>query len=152
MRKHTVLTVFVLAFSLIIGIQLVTTQVRANVIEADVDIHPDALLLKDDDYGKWITAIIRLPEGYQVNNIDVSSVILRVTEEENVSWSWYNIQGKKLMVKFDRATVKNILRWHMIPHMFPQVKEEVQLEVWGKLYDDNVFRGIDKIRVFFSQS
>ena len=151
MRRHAVLAALALTFSLVIGIQLVTTQVRANSIKADVDIHPDALLLKDDDYGKWITAIIRLPEGSDVNNIDVSSVILKVTEEENVSWSWYNIQGKKLMVKFDRATVKSILRWHMIPHMFPQVKEEVPLEVWGKLYDGNVFGGSDKIRVFFTQ-
>ena len=119
-------------------------------------IQPDALLLKDDDYGKWITAIIRLPKEYDVNDIDVSSVNFTVMEiGEDVLWSTYKIQGDILMVRFDRATVT---RWlselPMIQHMSPspQFKQDLTFKVTGNLNDGNSFEGSDKIRVFFTQS
>jgi len=135
-----------------VGIQLVITQVGANVIPADVNISPDSLLLKDDGYGKWITAIIRLPKGYDVNDINVTSVAFEMVEiGENVSWSRHKIQGKILMVKLDRATVVcAILRSPMIVHMSPHVKSEVTFRVTGNLNDGNPFEGSDKIRVFFT--
>ena len=150
MRKHVVLIVLALAFSLTILTQFVTTQVSANGIKADVDIDPDSLLLKEEGYGKWITAYIGLPEGYDVNNINVSSVTLEVMGG-HVSVSMHDIQENKLMVKFDRTMVINWL-WSMIEHMSPHVKEEVTLEVTGKLDDGLTFRGSDTIRVFFTES
>lgn len=152
MRKHTALKALTLVFSLIIWIQLVITQVGANVIPADVNINPDSLLLKDDGYGKWITAIIRLPKGYDVNDIDVSSVTFEVVEiGKDVSWSTYKIQGNILMVKFDRATVIRLLyESPMIVPMSPHVKSEVTFKVTGNLNDGNPFEGSAKIRVFFT--
>jgi len=153
MHKHTVLTALALTFSLIIGSQLVTTQVRANGIQANVDISPNSLLLKKGGCGKWITAIIRLPKGYDVNDINVSSVTFEVVEiGEEVSWSTYKIQGNILMVRFDRATViYAILGSPMIVHMSPRVKSEVTFKVTGNLNGGNPFEGSDKIRVFFTQ-
>jgi hypothetical protein len=152
MRKHTVLKLLTLVFSLIVGIQLVITQVEANVIPADVSINPDSLLLKDDGCGKWITAIIKLPKGYDVKDINVTSVTFEVVEiGEDVLWSMYKIQGNVLMVKFDRAMVIGaILRSPMILHMSPHVKSEVTFKVAGNLNDDNHFEGSDRIRVFFT--
>ena len=152
MRKHTVLKVLTLVFSLMVGIQLVITQAGANVVPADVSISPDSLLLKDDGYGKWITAIIRLPKGYDVNDINVTSVTFEVVEiGEDLLWSMYKIQGNILMVKFDRATVIcAILRSPMIVHMSPHVKSEVTFKVTGNLNDDDPFEGSTKIRVFFT--
>jgi len=155
MRKHTVLMALVLAFSVMILPQLVTTQVRANGIKADVDIDPDSLLLKEEGYGNWITVHIGLPEGYDVNNINMSTVTLWVLGSPvGVAMKgdklMYDLQGNKLMVKFDRAMVINLL-WSMIGHMLPHVKEEATLEVTGKLYDGTAFRGSDTIRVFFTQ-
>lgn len=151
MRKHKVLMTLALAFSLIILTQLVTTQVRANTIPADVNIDPDSLLLKEEGYGKWITAYIGLPKDYNVNNIDVSSVTLEVIGIP-VWVSMYDIQGNKLMVKFDRAMVTSWL-WSMIDHMSLHVKEKgpLELEVTGELDDGTTFRGKDTIRVFFTQ-
>jgi hypothetical protein len=151
MRKHTVLMALVLAFSVMVGIQLATSDVRANGIKANVDIDPDSLLLKEEGYGKWITAYIGLPEGYNVNNIDVSSVTLWVMG--NPVWRVQSdIQGNKLMVKFDRVRVVTLL-WSMIDHMSLHIKEKgpLELEVTGKLDDGTTFRGKDTIRVFFTQ-
>jgi len=148
MRKHMVLAALVLALSLLIGIQLVTTQVRGNVIQADVNIDPDSLLLTEDGHGKWITAYIGLPENYDVNNINVSSVSLEVMGIL-VSKSKHDIQANVLMVKFDRTEVISIL-WSMVEHMSPHVKQEVTLKVTGTLVSGEPFGGSDTIRVFFT--
>jgi len=153
LRKYTVLTALALTFSLIISTQLVTTQVRANGIRADVNIDPDSLLLKEGGNGNWITAYIGLPEGYDVENINVSTVTLNVMGK-NVTVSKSDIQENKLMVKFDRVTVVSQIREQlpMMIHLTPHVKEEVTLEVTGKLTDDTTtFQGSDTIRVFFTQ-
>lgn len=147
MRKHTILTALALTFSLIIGIQLVTTQVRANVIPVCVNIDPDVLLLKNGGVGKWTTAYIELPNGYDVNNIDMSSVTLKVLGN-NVSASMCEIQGKRLMAKFDRADVIRFL-WPMIDHMSPRAKQDVTLTVTGK-YNGDVFEGSDTIKVIYT--
>lgn len=149
MRKNMVLLAFSLALSLIVVTQLATTQVRANQLVAPVNIDPDALLLKEDGNGKWITAYIEAPEGYTVQDISVSSVTLWVLEHD-VEWSTYVIQENILLVKFDRALVISWL-WSMIEHMTPHVKQDVTLEVTGNLNDGNVFRGTDTIKVFINE-
>jgi len=160
MRKHTVLMALALAFSLIILTQLVTTHVRANIITADVNIDPDSLLLmkEETDHGRWMTTYIGLPEDYNVTDIIVSSVTLWVLGRPfEVAMQgdrlMYDIQGNKLMVKFDRAMVTSWL-WSMIDHMSLQIKEKrpLELEVTGKLYDDTTFQGKDTITVFFTQT
>lgn len=148
MRKLMVLTLLVLAFSLMVWTQLVTS-VSANVIAANVNIDPDALLLKEGGIGNWITAHIGLPEGYDIGNVNVSSVTLEVMGA-HVPVSMHEIQGNTLMVKFDRAYVISLL-WPMIGHMSPHIKQEVTLEVVGTLFNGNAFRGSDIIRVFFTQ-
>jgi len=145
MRKHTVLTVFVLIFSLIIGIQVVTTQVMANSIAADVDIDPDTLNLKSK--GKWITAYIELPEGYDVNDINVTMILLNdfiPAELHPTEIGDYDTNGiLDLMVKFDRTRVISLLILHMSPH----VKQKVSLTLTGNLNDGTPFSGSDTINV-----
>jgi len=73
---------------------------------------------------------------------------------KNVTVSKSDIQENKLMVKFDRVTVVSQIREQlpMMIHLTPHVKEEVTLEVTGKLTDDTTtFQGSDTIRVFFTQ-
>ena len=92
-------------------------QVAFNLIElyggpvsATVDIDPDELNL--DAGGKWITAYIELPTGYDVNDIELSSVIL----EDGANTVEAQLKPTKvgdhdedgvldLMVTFDRAIV-----------------------------------------------
>ncbi len=108
-------------------------------IEATVDIDPDTLNLKSQ--GKWITCYIELPEGYDVHNIDVSTIMLNdqvPAEPRPCGIGDYDGDGTAdLMVKFNRSAVEGIL----------EVRDEVQIRVTGDLADGTLFQGTDTIRV-----
>ena len=82
-------------------------------VEATVDIHPGTLNL--GSRGRWITCYIELSEGYDVGEIDVSSILLNGTvsaEEAPVEVGDYDGDGiADLMVKFDREDVVDDLEW-----------------------------------------
>ncbi|MBA7706638.1 hypothetical protein ES703_115493 [subsurface metagenome] len=101
-------------------------------IPAEVDIDPDTLNLASK--GRWITCYIRLPEDYDVADIDPNSVLLE-----------YEIQAESLRVdeqqqvavaKFNRSDVQDILN-----------AGEVALTITGQLTDRTVFEATDVIRV-----
>jgi hypothetical protein len=108
-------------------------------IPATVDIDPDTLNLKSN--GKWITAYIELPEGYDVADIDVSTILLEDTisaEANPTEIGDYDEDGfADLMVKFDRSNVQEIL----------EVGDEVEITVTGELTYGTLFEGTDTIRV-----
>lgn len=64
--------------------------------------------------GKWITCYIELPEGYDVDDIDVSSMLLdeQVPEELRPSEIADNDEDgiADLMLKFDMAAIQKILQ------------------------------------------
>ncbi|MFB0560864.1 MAG: NosD domain-containing protein [Candidatus Lokiarchaeia archaeon] len=114
-----------------------TNSVEVKIyIESQIDIDPDTLNLKSK--GKWITAYITLPEGYDVNDIDVSSIILRYGDE-SLTAAWGKVQDGTLMVKFDRASLIDLLG---------DVGDntEIDLQIWGEVAG-MVFAGSDTIRV-----
>jgi hypothetical protein len=82
---------------------------------ATIDIDPDTLNLKSED--KWITCYIELPNGYDVNNINIKSIKLTVAgkdflidSEGPIAIGDYDSDGiPDLMVKFDRASIKDWL-------------------------------------------
>lgn len=80
-------------------------------IEAKVNITPKILNIKSK--GKWVTIYIELPEGYNVDDIDISSLLLNgvmPAEWHPTAIGDYDNDGiKDLMVKFDREAVKSIL-------------------------------------------
>ncbi|RCV65879.1 component of the Tol biopolymer transport system [Methanophagales archaeon] len=108
-------------------------------IPATIDIDQDTLNLKST--GKWITCYIELPEGYDVADIDISTILLEDTisaEANPTEIGDYDDDGiADLMVKFDRSAVQEIL----------EVGEEVQIEVTGELTDGTLFEGTDTIWV-----
>jgi len=148
MRRHIVLPALAFMICLMSWIHFATTQAQQDGVQAYVNIDPDSLLLKEDDYGKWITAYIELPAGYEVNDINVSSVTLHVLGG-TVSVSKSDVQGNVLMAKFDRGLVIGLL-WPLTAHMSPRVKLEVTLKVTGNLNDNTAFSGSDTINVFFT--
>lgn len=101
---------------------------------ATININPDTLNLKSK--GRWITCIIELPEGYSVEDIDVSTIRLLV-DNDNVAADPRptGIGGRKLMVKFSRSAVQAIVDIG-----------EVELTVTG-LVNNVSFEGSDTIRV-----
>jgi hypothetical protein len=154
MGRHKVLTALVFLLSLILWVQLITAQVKANAIEADVKIVPEALLLKKDGYGKWMTAYVSFKEkDYHVKDIDMSSVVIEITDVgEEIPLSWYRVEGERLIIKFDRALVRDIILGSpLIQHMSPRVKEQVTFKIRGDLISGLAFEGTDKIFIFFTQ-
>jgi hypothetical protein len=109
------------------------------IIPAKVDVDPDTLNLKSK--GKWVTTYIELPEGYDVSNIDVNTVLLndQVHAKDHPTEIGDNDNDgiADLMVKFDRSAVQEIL----------EVGEEVEVTVTGDLTDGPPFEGSDLIRV-----
>ncbi|MCK5560221.1 MAG: LamG domain-containing protein [Thermoplasmata archaeon] len=103
-------------------------------IEATIDLDPDTLNLKSK--GKWLTAYIELPEGYDVNDIDQTTISLAYTLFE-VGGEYGEFDTScSLMMKFDRQAVIDILS-----------PGEVELTITDQLYDGQTFSGTDTITV-----
>lgn len=105
-------------------------------VKAIVDIDPNTLNLGSN--GRWITAFIELPEGYDVADIDPATVILNGTVyAEKSSIADNDNDGiPDLMVKFDRQTVCDILA--------PADETEITIEGSSDRFG---FIGTDIIRV-----
>jgi hypothetical protein len=101
------------------------------VITASIDIDPNTLNLESN--GNWITVYIDLPQGYDVNDIIISTVML----DNTIVAEWCNVQSSTLMVKFDRLDVENFIG-------MPQ--DGVELTIKGKLNNGPYFVGQDTIK------
>ncbi|MBN2271911.1 MAG: SUMF1/EgtB/PvdO family nonheme iron enzyme [Sedimentisphaerales bacterium] len=121
-----------------VGFRVIASEAEPAV-EALVDINPDSL--NKSSKGKWITCYIELPEGYDVGEIDVSTVMLNdVVAAESGPTGILDHDGNgvlELMVKFSRAAVQGILG----------PEDEADLIVTGELSDGTVFEGADTIKV-----
>ena len=141
---------YVLCLSLVVGVLVFTALPAASGIEAEaVDINPKTLNLKSN--GTWITVLIRLPEDYEVSDINVTTVQL-----EAVPAAWGNVEGNKLMVKFDRQTVIDYIWAFKLYHMgiewpspLPKEGVEVELLITGELVDGTPFDGSGTVRVIY---
>lgn len=104
-------------------------------IPATINIDPDTLNLKSA--GKGITCYIKLPEGYDVKDINVSSIELSYGGFE-VGGEYGEFDPNELMVKFDRSAVQDLIG---------SPGDAVELTVTGELNDGTPFKGSDTIRV-----
>jgi len=115
-----------------------------SVINATVDMNPKALNLRSR--GRWITAYIELPEGYNISDVDVSSVMLN----ETVS---VDLEAPIEIGDFDNDTVPDLMvcfNWTEAAEYILSkgiVLGNVTLEVSGKLYNGTIFTGTDTILV-----
>jgi len=115
-------------------------------IEATIDIDPDTLNLKSK--GKWITAYIQLPEEYNPEDIDATTILLNDTIQPILDPKYDFVTNPseylvdhdddgviERMVKFDRAEVETLLS-----------VGEATLTITGKV-SETPFEGSDAIIV-----
>jgi hypothetical protein len=123
-----------------------------SLIQATIDIDPDTLNLKSK--GRWITCYIELPEGYNVSEIDVSTILLNDTIPAEAHPTGIGDEDEDgipdLMVKFDRASVIDLIKdnidWSS-PEKTEPLTYKITLTVTGALYDGTLFKGSDVARV-----
>ena len=90
--------------------------------------------------GRWTTAYIKLPESYNVEDIDVSTIMLNdAVPAENSK-----VCGRKLMVRFDRSEIIA-----HIYHVSGITYGDVTLTITGQLTDGTMFEGSDTIKIKF---
>jgi len=108
-------------------------------IKAEVQIVPKLVDLKNPP--QFFLVAIRLPEPYNVSNINVTTVQLDgVPAYEGV------VENNTLEVKFDGVAVANMI-YSKLYHIITPPEEEVELKVSGKV-DDLIFEGTDVITVY----
>jgi hypothetical protein len=112
-----------------------------GLLQLSVSVDFDSNILNLKSKGKWVTCYIELPEGYDVNDIDVSAIMLNLAilaEEHPTEIGDYDYDGiPDLMVKFDRQKIQGIL----------SPGDDVMISVLGRLFDGTLFEGIDLIKV-----
>jgi parallel beta-helix repeat protein len=127
------------------------TPPKPAAVIATIDIQPQALNLRSR--GKWITAYIELPEGYDVGDINVSSIMLNGTIPVNLKaptaiGDYDDDAVPDLMVKFDRAKVINYLLDNVdVAQLLEERFMTITLTITGKLNDGTQFRGSDNIKI-----
>ena len=122
--------------SIIIPVKL---WIGESIYPSVVDFDPDTLNRKSK--GKWVTCYIELPEAYDIEDIDISTILLNdvIQAEENPSdIGDYDLDGiPDLMVKFNRKNVIDIL----------ETGDAVEIKIFNELIDGTKFEGMDYIKV-----
>lgn len=125
-----------------------SAEAPSPALRATLDIAPETLNLKSK--GKWITAYIELPKGYNVADINVSSMLLNGTvraQPKPKAIGHYEDGTPYLMVKFDRAglieyIVANVdIRKRCMAAVFT---------ITGQLKDGTLFQGSDIIKILMT--
>jgi hypothetical protein len=83
--------------------------------------------------GRWVMGKIAPPEGYDVGDIELSSVLL----EGMIPADWGQATGSELMLKFDRSDLEDILD-----------EGTYSLKISGRLSDGQQFEGWSRVITF----
>ena len=117
-----------------------------------IDFNPDTLNLKSK--GSVVTVYIEFPEGYDVADINVSTIMLNGTVPAELSptaiGDYDNDTIPDLMVKFDRAKlISYILANVNVTQLIEERSMTVTLTITGKLKNGTPFQGSDTIKIIY---
>ncbi|UCG69615.1 MAG: exo-alpha-sialidase [Thermoplasmata archaeon] len=130
------------------NVYVTTRDYAPTLAQSTIDIDPNTLNLKSK--GKWITCYIELPPGYDVKDINASTILLEDSLPPILDLKYGFVKSEssyiidhdgdgilERMVKFDRSDVQDILS----PGIY-------NLKVYGKLLEGTTFEGYsDEISV-----
>ena len=107
---------------------------------ASLNIDPDHINLGSK--GRWVTAYIEFPEGYDVRDVEIETVLLNgvIPADRDHKPVVGDVDGDgvpDLMIKFSRAAVQDILA----------VGPDAVITVTGMLHDGTLFSGSDTVSV-----
>lgn len=139
MNEKSLLAVASLSVAILFGFQALNPPSIAFTLTVTVDVRPETINLNRE--GRWITVYIGLPEGYNVSEIDTSSILL----EGMFSPEWSNVECDMLMAKFDSTAVIGYL-WERLYHM-GESQAFIELMVIGELMDGTPLEGKDTVRI-----
>lgn len=119
------------------------------IIEAEVSLTPRVLNMKSR--GRWITGFIVLPPEVHVENVIVSTIRLNNSipaQLKPVTSRVYKRLGLEILaVKFDRASVINLIRNAISSIENSLKKQKIVLTISGTLIDCLTFEGKTEIRI-----
>lgn len=123
--------------------------------ETSIEINPNTLNLKSN--GEWITAYIELPVGYDVNNIDVSTIMLdSISVDSSAPTTVGDFDSDSvpdIMVKFNRLSVVDhfgTIDYGTIDYLIDDsivIDSYIDLTITGQLIDGTSFGGSDDVRI-----
>ncbi len=119
------------------------------IIEAELSLTPRVLNL--ESRGRWITGFIVLPQGVHSEDVITSSVQLNHSipaQLKPVTSRVYRRLGLEiLVVKFDRASVINLIRNAIASTENPSRMQSIVLMISGSLTEGCTFEGETEIRI-----
>jgi len=133
-----------------IGYYLISAPMPPPELSATIDVNPATLNLRSK--GKWITAYIELPEGYDVNDVNVSTILLNGTVPAEIHPTDIGDEDSDgildLMVKFDRSEVISYILANVnLTKLFEERFMNITLTITGCLNDDVPFQGSDTVKI-----
>ena len=114
-------------------------ETAGDLVEAALDFDPDSLNLKSK--GRYVTCCLGLPDGYDVADIDVGSLVIE-DGGDGIPALRSAIDADTLIVKFSRRTLIAALKASDL--VLPAA---VDIVVSGVLIDGTCLTGIDTIVV-----
>ena len=79
---------------------------HTSVVPIEVGISPGVINLKSQ--GRWITALLTFPEGYNVADVDTATIFLQgQIQMQELAWS--DEVTREIMLRFDRVDVQTVL-------------------------------------------
>jgi hypothetical protein len=119
--------------------------------ETIIDFDPDTLNLGSK--GRWVTAYIEFPEGYDVADVNVSRILLNGTVPVDLAAPTtigdYDGDGvPDLMVKFDRQAVIDYIKANVdVTELYEKRFMNITLTITGYLYNGTPFQANIKIKI-----